>query len=428
MKKVLTIDIIASAKEAFKILKKLGEAFKEAFKLERATVEFKYLLGNIEAAKQHVAELREMGQSGAFGFDELAKASKILITFSDGVLNGKNMLSLLSDVAAATGQPLNSVTQAVAKFYDKLANGEDISKATKALQNAGVISQETASTLVDMQNSGEDLSAIWETLTDGLEKFNGVNTDITNTAGGQVDLLKNRVKDLTTEFAENFTESIKTSAPTIIEALNLVGAALNGVGSFLGKIAGFLSYVIAGFGKLGKMLKNAIPGMAESDWNDQLAENIMRETDAEAEKKRQKEKLDKAQEAINKAKEKAEIERKEQERAKEAARQWERDTKAAQEAERRREKAVRELNQQYQKQKNLVKSIEDSIISTTKTLQSGYASVLTTTGKMGGYQSATEATFATKMPGQDPQLDELRKQTTILQKLEQKLPDGSTFN
>ena len=57
------------------------------------------------------------------------------------------------------------------------------------------------------------------------------------------------------------------------------------------------------------------------------------------------------------------------------------------------------MNQQYQKQKNLVKSIEESIISTTKTLQSGYAGVLTTTGKMGGYQSATEASFATKMPG-----------------------------
>lgn len=142
-----------------------------------------------------------------------------------------------------------------------------------------------------MQTSGEDLTAIWETLTDGLEKFNGVNTDITNTAGGQVDLLKNKFKDLTTEWAENFTESIKTSAPTIIEALNLVGTALGGIFSFLGKIAGFLSYVIAGFGKLGKMLKNAIPGMAESDWNDQLAENIMRETDAENEKKRQEEKL-----------------------------------------------------------------------------------------------------------------------------------------
>lgn len=154
MKKTLTISVIAKIAGAISAFKAAGEAFEEAFKLERANVEFKYLLGNVEAAKQHVEELRQMGQSGAFGFDELAKASKILITFSDGVLNGKNMLSLLSDVAAATGQPINSVTQAVAKFYDKLANGEDISKAVKALQNAGVISQETASALVDMQASG----------------------------------------------------------------------------------------------------------------------------------------------------------------------------------------------------------------------------------------------------------------------------------
>lgn len=107
MKKTLTIDVIAKVAGALAGFKAAGEAFKEAFKFERANVEFKYLLGSIDAAKQHVAELREMGQSGAFGFDELAKASKILITFSDGVLNGKNMLSLLSDVAAATGQPLN---------------------------------------------------------------------------------------------------------------------------------------------------------------------------------------------------------------------------------------------------------------------------------------------------------------------------------
>lgn len=424
MEKTLTLNVKANVMAALAALKQLGQYFTLAFKFEKAEVEFKHLIGNIDEAKRHVEELRQMGQTGAFGFDELASASKTLINFSDGVLKGTTYLNTLADASAATGIPLDTLAKNVGKLYSKLASGDDITKTVEQLEKAGIISADLSNELITMYENGEPLADIWNKLTTSLEEFGQTNNDITNTAGGQIDKLKNEVDDIGASFAENFFGPIKEAAPEISDALKGIGAVVGTIGAGLGKIAGWVSKVIGGFVALGKVAKDLIPGMKESDWNDQLAENIMKETQADNEKKA-------AEEGLKKAEEKRKIAQQEKIEREEAAKrlaQMEKDTKAAKEAERERLKAVQELNRQYSKQQSLVNSIESNIKKQASILMAGYSSAISTTGRMGGYQSTTELGFANKMPGADPQLDELRKQTTILQKLEQKLPEGSTFN
>ena len=92
--------LITGAKAAWTALR---SAMSETFRFETTTRQFTFLLGNIEQAKSHMQQLKELGDSPPFSLDEFAKASKQMMVLSDGALGFQRSLKMVGDAAAATG-------------------------------------------------------------------------------------------------------------------------------------------------------------------------------------------------------------------------------------------------------------------------------------------------------------------------------------
>lgn len=75
----------------------------KSFNFETQQRQFTYLIGNIDEAKRHMQDLKELGDTPPFSLDEFARASRQLMVLSDGVLGTKQSLQLVGDAAAATG-------------------------------------------------------------------------------------------------------------------------------------------------------------------------------------------------------------------------------------------------------------------------------------------------------------------------------------
>ena len=61
-----------------------------AFHFETQTNQFKTLIGNIDDAKAHMADLKALGDTPPFSLDEFAAASRQMMVMSDGVLGFKS--------------------------------------------------------------------------------------------------------------------------------------------------------------------------------------------------------------------------------------------------------------------------------------------------------------------------------------------------
>lgn len=405
MEKTLTLQVKANVMAALSAIKQLGQSFTEAFKFERAQIQFKHLIGNIDEAKRHVEALREAGKTGAFGFDELASASRTLINFSGGVLKSVQYVNMLADVSAATGIHLDTLAKNVGKFYDKLASGDDITKLVEQLQRTGTISSSLANELTTMAENGASAVEMWDKLTEAMKRFEGVNDQIANTIGGTLDKLTNSLKDAGVKGAEAFSGQLDVVGSKMDGFINKAEKISRWTGQASGRIAGSILSIL-GFGG-GEQAASATTAVEEQIDAARNALIALEEDPIIAETK----KLEAEEDAENEKHLQFVIAM----------------LQEAEEAEEAKLALMKKQNDEFKKQQDLVKSIQQGIQQTNRALNAGYAGVMTTTGQIGGYQSLTEASFAQKMPGHDPQLDELVKQTSLLTEINRNITQAGTF-
>jgi len=129
---------------------KVYSGFKKAFDFQTMTQQFKYLIGTMDDARQHMEMLKELGATPPFSMEEFAAASRQMILFTDGALGFKDSLEMIGNVAAATGKPVEEVGTAVAKLYANLRDGEDIKRAANQLKNMGAITPKVVAELESM--------------------------------------------------------------------------------------------------------------------------------------------------------------------------------------------------------------------------------------------------------------------------------------
>ena len=110
-------DIKSAFEMGFGAIRKAFGALKtivgSAFKFETQTIQFKTLIGNIDEARAHMADLKALGDTPPFNLDQFAAASRQLMVMTDGVLGYKKSLELIGDAAAATGKPIEEMGHAV---------------------------------------------------------------------------------------------------------------------------------------------------------------------------------------------------------------------------------------------------------------------------------------------------------------------------
>ena len=250
-----------------------------AFHFETQTNQFKTLIGNIDEARAHMADLKALGDTPPFNLDQFAKASRALMVMTNGALGYKKSLEMIGDAAAATGYPIEEMGQAVGRLYAFIRDGQPLSRAVMQLRNMGVITPEVAQKLQDLQAAGKDNAEIWAEVEAQLGRYKGAMAETEKTGEGLMGAIKSRwdnivrafgqaledtakdgmgvVLDKTKELEEDGTlevwatkacaaaravaEAFKTLAPIISGVWNTLVATFDAVGSEIGRFAGAVS-------------------------------------------------------------------------------------------------------------------------------------------------------------------------------------------
>jgi len=199
--------------------KGLTASLKSAFKFETQTTHFKTLIGDIDAAKRHMADLKALGDMPPFGLDEFAAASRSMLVMTDGVLGYKKSLELVGDAAAATGIPITQMGHAVGRLYAFIRDGQPLSRAVMELRNMGVITPEVAQKLQDLQAAGASNVEIWQEVEKQLSRYNGAMAETEKTGTGLIGAIETRWDNSVRAFGQAFQESAKGGITQVLEKL-----------------------------------------------------------------------------------------------------------------------------------------------------------------------------------------------------------------
>lgn len=192
----------------------------KAFTFEKYTLQFKILFGNLSMAKKHMAELADFAARTPFELEGIVDASRLLMTFSEGVLGAESSLRLVGDAAAATGSGLSEVAMWVGRAYSMIAAGKPFGEAAMRLQEMGVLTAKARNKMEDLQATGAAAGDVFGVLTRDLERFTGGMEDLAKSGDGLVSTLKDNVNLALKEFGQVFMEDAKRGIASLIEWLD----------------------------------------------------------------------------------------------------------------------------------------------------------------------------------------------------------------
>jgi ABC-type transporter Mla subunit MlaD len=102
-----------------------------------------------------------------------------MMQFSDGVLGGAADMKALADVAATTGNDIGQVTGGVQKFMQAIAQGRNVTSASRELERMGVVSLEAREKMRQLQDQGASTEEMFAVLQQEINKFaGGVEADM----------------------------------------------------------------------------------------------------------------------------------------------------------------------------------------------------------------------------------------------------------
>ncbi len=198
---------------------KFASIFSKAFRFETQTTQFKAFVGTMEEAREHMADLKELGDTPPFSLDEFAKASRSLMVMTDGVLGYKRSLEMIGDVAAATGYSIEELGQAVGRMYAFIRDGQPLSRAVMQLRNMGVITPEVAQKLQDLQAAGRSNAEIWAEVETQLSRYEGAMAETEKTGDGLMSAISARWDNIVRTFGEAFEDAAKDGMGEMLDGM-----------------------------------------------------------------------------------------------------------------------------------------------------------------------------------------------------------------
>lgn len=212
---------LQNIRAGFEMLKGAASTFigamGKAFEFEKMTHQFKFLIGNMDEARDHMKMLQAMGDTPPFSLEEFAAASRSLMVLTDGALGFQKSLELVGDAAAATGVDIKSMADYVGRAYAIIRDGQPITRATMTLRNMGAITPEVASKLDEMQKAGKSNYEIWQALTSALGKFNGAMAETEQTGAGTMAAIGSLWDDTIRDFGGAVLETTKDALGGLLD-------------------------------------------------------------------------------------------------------------------------------------------------------------------------------------------------------------------
>lgn len=242
------IPIIAGITAAWQTLK---GAFSGASDLEQVNVAFETFLGNADAARKVVADLRKFADVTPFETDQVNQAGKALLAFGFTAENLIPTLTEIGDVASGTGKDFNELVL----IYGKAATEGKIQNDTlNQLAEAGIpvytelakvlgVNQDQIRKLAEQGKiQFTDLQAVFTNLTSEGGRFAGLMEKQSQTLGGLFSTLKSAVSNVLAQLGTALAPFIKQLLELAIPAVQKFGEIFSfvfrGVG---GTLNGFVS-------------------------------------------------------------------------------------------------------------------------------------------------------------------------------------------
>ncbi len=202
---------------------------------------FAPLVGGAEAAKKKVAELVNFAASKNLKLGDVGEAARSLEVMTRGAYSGAKALETIGDSAAASGNGLVGMADAVGTFYATLRGGGPIGGAAEQLREMGAISSATADELAQLQENGASNAQVFAALTSALEQAKGGMQSM----AGEVDAVNAAFEaagtNLQEKFASPFAEGDVQNTKNWTEAMKAVAPAVSRIAQFLQILTGGFS-------------------------------------------------------------------------------------------------------------------------------------------------------------------------------------------
>ena len=217
---------------AMGVVQKFASAFTkaigEAFKFEKATSDFKVLLGSIDKAKEHMADLKNFAASTPLTFEDLAKSSKLLLSFGASVDEVMPAMKMLGDIAMGDAQKFQglSLVFAQVKSAGKLMGQDLLQMINQGFNPLTIISQQTGKSMSELKDMMSEGAISFEMVAEAMRiatseggLFNNAMGEAAKTGEGMVSTLKDNWTEAVRTFGEAFSDTAKNGVGSLSEML-----------------------------------------------------------------------------------------------------------------------------------------------------------------------------------------------------------------
>jgi hypothetical protein len=228
--------------------------------IEQAVTRYKALGSSTKDAQNRVKDLMDFARTTPFETQTVINAAEKLRLLGGAVLDTNRNLELFGNIAAATGQPLETISTFMGRLYQSIQNGEPIQRFTTRLERMGVLPPEITKKLNEMSKAHASAADMWNIVTHSAERFNGAMERQGDTWEGLQTRLHRTVADIEASIFRPFFQSAEgglrrfvnfLSSPAVARAaeafgailaagfnriVNVVGTAVSTVGTILSSI------------------------------------------------------------------------------------------------------------------------------------------------------------------------------------------------
>ena len=205
-----------------------GAAVREAFAFEQAEANFRTLLGSIDKAKEHIAELKAFASSTPLTFDDLANASKTMLSFGIAAEEIMPSLKMLGDISLGNSQKFAGLALVFGqiKSAGRLMGQDLLQLINQGFNPLTIIAQETGKSMAELKDMMSDGAISFEMVEAAMKKateagglFNGAMEESSKTGAGLVSTLKDNWADAVRTFGNAFTDVAKGDIQKLIDKL-----------------------------------------------------------------------------------------------------------------------------------------------------------------------------------------------------------------
>jgi len=198
----------------------IGAIVKAGSEVEDLTIQFKVLLGSVDAAKKRMEELEKFAQTTPFQLKEVAQASRVLETLTKGALSNGDALRMVGDSAAVAGTNFAELAVWIGRAYSGLQANRPIGEALMRLQELGLVTGDVRNRIEELQKAARGKEA-WETLQNALKQNKGGMEELSKTVTGLSSTIKDQLAAVVRQMlATGLWDKLRDLLGKIVQNLN----------------------------------------------------------------------------------------------------------------------------------------------------------------------------------------------------------------